>query len=593
MKILLRVALAALVLTPSADAYVLNENDSFLPRHWELLTPQFFVSTNVVDTHTHAIRYYLASDAYSTTNTVAELNAVRAAIGQWLAVTNTYIKFEEAGLVNPPVDVNLNDHSNIIFWVKGTTMVNNENDNIAGALGVTFSTWDSVSNILIESDIVFNGSTNSLGQPNVWFTDFSDAASTNIFVEGVALHELGHFLGLAHSPVGGATMFFRGAPGVNVQTGLAPDDIAGGRMLYPVSRGNFGAIRGTVNKNGSPVLGAQVLVETSGSNIVAGTVTLPGGSYEANILPPGSYEIRVTPLDPYVGARLCAGYDIAHSGSYANNNFTTADTSFLPTTNVSVTVTANSTNTLNFDVADGAPSYRIAYIRTPASSSGSYSINAMPVSLTVGQSNYFISVFSSSLPTSNATFTITGDGLTLGSPTYQPGTVFGGLNGISMSISASSNATPGLRSFLVTQGTNAAFANGFFEVKPAVLDYNFDGLDDVFQRKYFDPWTSAQAAPGADPDGDGANNFAEYVAGTIPTNAASVLKMLGVARTNTTATVSWSSVSGKKYQVSARTNVAFGSWSNLAVVPATDTTSFYNDPDATDAFRAYRVQVLP
>lgn len=589
-----RLALAAWMLGLPAQAYVLNFNDSSQPRHWELLTPQFFVSTNVVNTNTHAIRYYLASDAFSTTNTVAELNAVRAAIGQWMAVTNKYFNFEEAGLVNPPVDVNDSDHSNIIYWVKGTTMVNGGHDNIAGALGVTFATWDVDTHAIIEADIVFNGHVNSQGQSNIWFTDFNDTASTNVFVEGVALHELGHFLGLGHSPVGGATMLFRGSPGINAQAGLAEDDIAGGRMLYATSRAAFGAVKGTVNKNGSPVLGAAVYFENSASNVVAGTVTLPNGSYEANMLPPGTYKVRVTPLDPFANPRLCAGYDIGHSANYANNNFTGADTSFLPTTNTSVVVSAHATNNLNLDVTAGVPTFRIAYVRKPTTNPGAFSINSMPVLLTAGQSNYFVSVFSSSLPTNGATFSITGDGLTLGNPTYEPGTVFGGLNGISMSISVASNATPGLRTLMVAKGADAAYASGFFEVTPAVPDCNFDGLDDRFQRQYFAPWTTGQAAPGNDPDGDLMNNMAEYIAGTNPTNAASALRIRSVARTNSTATVSWDSVSGKNYQVLYRQNVASGYWSNAgAVVTATGTTSFLTDSSATNSPRIYRVQVLP
>ena len=575
-------------------AYELNLNDSSLPRHWELLTPVAYVSTNVVNTNTHAIRYYLASDAYSTSNATAELNAVRASIGQWLAVSNTYIKFEEAGLVNPPVDINNNDHSNIIYWVKGTTLVNGGNDDISGALGVTYATWNQPSHTIIEADIVFNGYTNSSGASNVWFTDFSDTGNTNIFVEGVALHELGHLLGLAHSPVGGATMLFRGSSGVNAQAGLSEDDIAGVRTLYPTSAATYGTVRGTVQKNGSPVLGAQVLIETSASNLFAGTVTLPNGSYEIKMLPPGQYNIRVAPLDPFVGTRLCSGYDIAHSANYANNNFANADTAFKPTANVPVTIAANATNAVNFDVTDGSPAFRINYLRVPSASAGSYSIRSTPVGLSVGQSNYFFSVFSSSLPTSGATFTISGDGLTLGNPTYQPGTVFGGLNGISMSVSVAGNATPGLRSVIVEQGGNVAYANGFFEIKSAMPDYNFDGLDDRFQRQYFAPWTTSLAAPLADPDGDGMNNLSEYIAGTSPTNALSLLKMQPIARTNITATIRWDSVAGKKYQVFYRTNVAAGSWSNLgSVVTAAGAISSQTDSSATNEYRFYRVQVLP
>lgn len=213
----------------------------------------------------------------------------------------------------------------------------------------------------------------------------------------------------------------------------------------------------------------------------------------------------------------------------------------------------------------------------------------------VGQSNYVIGAGGAiaTFPSNSAALSVTGDGLTVGSPTFSTN-VTGSLNFISVLISVSSNATPGLRSFIVTQGANVAYANGFLEIQPAVPDYNWDGLDDRFQRQYFGPFTSASAAPGADPDGDGMINSSEYIAGTVPTNAASVLKMQSVSRTNNTNTVRWSSVSGKKYQVFYRTNVASGSWSNLgSTVTAAGATSLQTDTSATNVFRAYRVQVLP
>ena len=91
-------------------------------------------------------------------------------------------------------------------------------------------------------------------------------------------------------------MLFRGGAGVNVQTGLSSDDIAGGRRLYPTAPTNFGTIQGTVTKSGSPVLGAAVFALTSVSNVAAGTVTLPNGTYEINSLAAGTYQIRVAPL---------------------------------------------------------------------------------------------------------------------------------------------------------------------------------------------------------------------------------------------------------------------------------------------------------
>ena len=65
--------------------------------------------------------------------------------------------------------------------------------------------------------MVFNGVNHR------WFTDFSNKFSKDNFVEAVALHEFGHFIGLQHSPLGAATMFSRTAAGVSVSAGLTLD----------------------------------------------------------------------------------------------------------------------------------------------------------------------------------------------------------------------------------------------------------------------------------------------------------------------------------------------------------------------------------
>jgi len=208
-----------------------------------------------------------------------------------------------------------------------------------------------------------------------------------------------------------------------------------------------------------------------------------------------------------------------------------------------------------------------------------------------GQSNYFIGVASTNLPTSGATLIVTGDGLTLGAPTFKTQS---GLNFISVPISVASDATPGLRSFVVQLGNNIAYANGFLEIQPTVPDFNFDGLDDRFQRQYFPLFTAPEAGPNADPDWDAFNNRAEYISGTVPTNSLSLLKIESVTLTSSGSIVTWPSAPQKHYQVWSRRDVANDSWRTVgSPITATNSSTQFTDVAATNSLRFYRLQALP
>ena len=568
-----------------ARAFVVTLNDSGQPLRWNFTSSDpSLVDTNIVNPKTKAVRLYFAADAYSTTNTAAELNALRASFGQWQSISGTVIKFEEGGLMGPGADVNVMDNTNVIFWAKTSTLVNGGLDNISGALAVTFKSWYDGTLLLAEADMAING------VDSQWFTDFNDTANPNYFIEATVCHEIGHFLGLLHSPVGGATMLYHGGSGISVQAGLSSDEIAAARYLYPQPGllSTLGQVQGKVTMNGAGILGAAVYAEDPTGAIVSGTVTQTNGQYALPALPPGSYRVRVTPLDPFSNiSTLLQGLNISP-------DYETAEGGFIPSTNHSVTLAPGASVTWNVAVTKGTPAFRITRIRPPSTDPNHFVLTQLPGDIALGAANLIIGVYSPSFPATGATLTVSGDGLTVG-PTVFNGNPFpgSGYTLLSASISVASNATPGLRSLVVTQGTNIAYANGFLKIRTAFPDYNFDGLDDRFQRQYFSVFTSAAAAPGAYPDGDGFNNAQEFLAGSDPTDPKSVLKLESVTLNSSGSTIAWLSGTGKRYQVMSRDDIAKSPWRTNAIVTGTGALTQYTDASATNNFRLYRVQAIP
>jgi subtilisin family serine protease len=125
-----------------------------------------------------------------------------------------------------------------------------------------------------------------------------------------------------------------------------------------------------------------------------------------------------------------------------------------------------------------------------------------------------------------------------------------------------------------------------------MLDNDLNGLADWWEQEFFGQLTGVN--PNADSDQDGASNLAEFLAGTVPTNAASVLRLAAPRRPETNGfVVGWPSVAGKSYRLLRATNLVSGFntvvQSNIAATPPTNTVT---DPSVVPAgSRFYRVQL--
>ena len=93
-----------------------------------------------------------------------------------------------------------------------------------------------------------------------------------------------------------------------------------------------------------------------------------------------------------------------------------------------------------------------------------------------------------------------------------------------------------------------------------------------------------------DPDGDGQNNYAEFLAGTEPNDTNSVFKLTGISREGANWRVYWSSTSNRVYSVLRATTLT-----NFSVlqtnVPATPPTNSWLDTNTVNSTLFYRAQL--
>ena len=97
-----------------------------------------------------------------------------------------------------------------------------------------------------------------------------------------------------------------------------------------------------------------------------------------------------------------------------------------------------------------------------------------------------------------------------------------------------------------------------------------------------------------DSDGDGMTNLQEYLAGTDPRSAASVLRITSIQKSAGDIVINFPSVFGKTYRVEQKNNFSVG-WSTLHDnIPGTGGSISLIDTEAADTFaqRFYRVVLI-
>ena len=130
-------------------------------------------------------------------------------------------------------------------------------------------------------------------------------------------------------------------------------------------------------------------------------------------------------------------------------------------------------------------------------------------------------------------------------------------------------------------------------VLSGVSDTDGDGLPDTWETQNGLSPTNSVGINGAngDPDGDGFTNLQEFMAGTNPQDAASLLRITQISTGGTS--IAWSSIPGRNYQVLATTNVAAAFQLISGTITAFGSPTSFTNSAPAGAARFYRVRALP
>ena len=243
------------------------------------------------------VRYFVNNGGVMLVTPQQFQGALGRAFDTWRRVETAQTSSEFVGFVNAQP-----------FVADGASVIGFQNrPEQDRTLAATTFTVDTTDGRILESDIFFNSAF-------PWSVAESGVAD-RFDVESIAVHEIGHLLGLSHSAMGESEQIAGGRRVIAAEAVMFPiafsrgniagrtlkaDDVAGISDIYGTSAFSreFGSISGRVTKNGTGVRGAHVVAFSTQSGKLIGGFTLSAtGDFVIAGLAAGTYILRAEPLD--------------------------------------------------------------------------------------------------------------------------------------------------------------------------------------------------------------------------------------------------------------------------------------------------------
>ncbi len=172
---------------------------------------------------TACLTYYLETSSSADLVRGDVESALTAAFEEWSSLATAYPRFGYGGATcGGAVGVEPLEPRNIILWREEPGSW----EHPIRVVALTSTSIDDATGFIVDADVEFNGEHQRFA---------IDGASDAFDVRQIATHEVGHMLGLDHTPVEAAVMFERTDKGARDNYVLHADDVAGVEASHPLS----------------------------------------------------------------------------------------------------------------------------------------------------------------------------------------------------------------------------------------------------------------------------------------------------------------------------------------------------------------------